>query len=105
MSRLMDRPLAATPWPAIVSAATLWLAIFGAAAQSTADDACRTPAAQSGLSISTPAPDARPAVPPTSCDAKAGSAATVPATDEAPRYADAPKRSPHANPRSGRGSK
>jgi hypothetical protein len=95
MSRVMDKPLAAA----------LWLAIFGAAAQGVADDACRTPAAQSGSSVTVSVADARPVVPPTSCDSKANSAAAVPPATEAPRYADAPKRSPQANPRSGRGSK
>jgi hypothetical protein len=94
MNRLMDKPLAAA----------LWLAIFGAAAQGTADDVCRTPAAQSGSSVSTSVADARPVVPPTSCDSNGNSAAAAPAT-ATPRYADAPKRSPHADPRSGRGSK
>jgi hypothetical protein len=95
MSRLMDKPLAAA----------LWLAIFGAAAQGVADDACRTPAAQSGSSVSTSVADARPVVPPTTCDGKTNSAAAAPPASAAPRYADAPKRSPHTNPRSGRGSK
>jgi hypothetical protein len=95
MNRLMDKPLAAA----------LWLAIFGAAAQGVADDACRTPAAQSGSSVTTSVADARPAVPPTSCDSTGNSAANAAATTEAPRYAEAPKRSPHANARSGRGSK
>jgi hypothetical protein len=95
MSRLMDQPLAAA----------LWLAIFGAAAQGVADDACRTPAAQSGSSVTTSVADARPVVPPTSCDSKTNSAATAPPANEAARSADAPKRSPHATPRSSRGSK
>ncbi len=95
MSRLMDKPLAAA----------LWLAIFGTAAQGIADDACRTPAAQSGSSVSTSVADARRVEPPTSCDSQADSAATAPPATAAPRYAEAPKRSQHANPRSGRGSK
>jgi hypothetical protein len=95
MSRLMDKPLAAA----------LWLAIFGAAAQGVADDACRTPAAQSGSSVTPSMADARPVVPPTSCDSNGNSAAAAPPITEAPPYADAPKRSPHATPRSSRGSK
>jgi hypothetical protein len=95
MSRLMDKPLAAAPW----------LAIFGTAAQGVADDACRTPAAQRGSSVTPSVADARPAGPPTSCDSQGNSAAAAAPATAAPRYADAPKRSPHANPRSGRGSK
>jgi hypothetical protein len=95
MNRLMDKPLAAA----------LWLAIFGAAAQGVADDACRTPAARSGFSVTPSVAEARRALPPTSCDSQTNSAAAAPPATESSRYADAPKRSPHATPRSGRGSK
>jgi hypothetical protein len=86
MTRLLDRPLAAA----------LWLAIFGAAAsaQGVADVERRAPAAQRALV------EARI----TNAGKSDGAASASTATDP-PRYADAPKRAPHANARSGRGSK
>ena len=87
------------------TAAALWLAIFGAAAHGAADDTCRTPAAQPDASINTSLAEAQPVAPPGACESKANRLATVPPATEPPRYADAPKRSPQANPRSGRGSK
>jgi len=83
MTRLLDRPLAAA----------LWLAIFGAAAsaQGVADGERRAPAS--------PAAQTAPVDAPTTSTGTPDSAAS------APGHADAPKRSPHANARSGRGSK
>lgn len=97
MTRLMDKPVMAA----------LWLAIFGAAAsaQCVDDGACRAPDAQTGTSITAPAVEARRGALQGASEGQGGAATTVPATTDAPRYADAPKRSPHANARSGRGSK
>ncbi len=97
MTRLMDKPVTAA----------FWLAIFGAAAsaQGVDDGACRAPDAQAGMSITASAVEARTGAPQGACKGQGGAATTVPATTDSPHYAEAPKRSPHANTRSGRGSK
>ena len=86
MKRLMDKPLTAA----------LWLAIFGAAAsaQGVAEGERRAQ--------STPLVQTAQTAP---VDAPLASTGTPDSAASAPRYADAPKRSPHASARSGRSSK
>lgn len=97
MTRLMDKPLTAA----------LWLAIFGAAAsaQGVSDGARCTPGAQTGVSTTTAAAEARTGASPSACEgtdrSTGGAAALLPSSTDAPRYAEAPKRSSHANPRPG----
>jgi hypothetical protein len=93
----MDKPLTAA----------LWLAIFGAAAsaQGVSDGARCTPGAQTSVSTTTAAADARTGAPRGACEgtdrSTGGAAVPVPSSTDAPRYAEASKRSPHAIPRPG----
>lgn len=97
MTRLMDKPLTAA----------LWLAMFGAAAsaQGVCGSARCTPSARNGVSTTTAAAEARTGAPRGACEGTdlgaGGAAANAPSSTGAPRYAEAPKRSPHANPRPG----
>jgi hypothetical protein len=76
-----------------------------ASAQGVSDGARCTPGAQTGVPTTTAAAEARTGASPSECEgtdrSTGGAAANVPRSTDAPRYAEAPKRSPHANPRPG----